>query len=118
MAMANSRWVAKLQQGINAYVLMALVAIFLTLTANITFFSQVNAVYPFLQHVGFVLSLGVVVIGIMLLLMVLTGYRYTLKAVLIFLLLSAAVTAYFTDTYGTVYDVNMLQNALWRLRLQ
>lgn len=110
--MANSRWVAKLQQGINAYVLMALVAIFLTLTANITFFSQVNAVYPFLQHVGFVLSLGVVVIGIMLLLMVLTGYRYTLKAVLIFLLLSAAVTAYFTDTYGTVYDVNMLQNAL------
>ena len=112
MAMANSRWVAKLQQGINAYVLMALVAIFLTLTANITFFSQVNAVYPFLQHVGFVLSLGVVVIGIMLLLMVLTGYRYTLKAVLIFLLLSAAVTAYFTDTYGTVYDVNMLQNAL------
>ena len=100
------------QRGINAYIMMAIVAMFLLVTANFTFFSQVNAVYPFAQHVAFVVSLGVVLFGILLLLIVLLGYRYTLKAVLIFLLLTAAITAYFTDTYGTVYDVNMLQNAL------
>ena len=112
MTVKNSRLVVWRQQGINAYVMMAIVALFLTLTANVTFFSKVNDVYPIAQHIGFVASLPVVLFGVLLLVIVLLGYRYTLKAVLIFLLLTAAITAYFTDTYGTVYDVNMLQNAL------
>lgn len=112
MTVNNSRLVVWRQQGINAYVMMAIVALFLTLTANVTFFNKVNDVYPVAQHIGFVTSLPVVLFGVLLLVIVLLGYRYTLKAVLIFLLLTAAITAYFTDTYGTVYDVNMLQNAL------
>lgn len=84
----------------------------LTLTANVTFFDKATEIYPFAQHIGFIGSLPLVLYGVMLLVIVLLSYRYTLKAVLIFLLLTAAVTAYFTDTYGTVYDVNMLQNAL------
>ena len=132
MSVNNSRWVAWRQQGgnaqgvsaqggnaqgisaqgINAYVMMAIVALFLTLTANVTFFDKATDVYPFAQHIGFIGSLPLVLYGVMLLVIVLLSYRYTLKAVLIFLLLTAAVTAYFTDTYGTVYDVNMLQNAL------
>ena len=127
MSVNNSRWVAWRQQGINtksvstqgvsaqginAYVMMGIVALFLTLTANVTFFDKATEVYPFAQHIGFIGSLPLVLCGVMLLVIVLLSYRYTLKAVLIFLLLTAAVTAYFTDTYGTVYDVNMLQNAL------
>ena len=122
MSVNNSRWVAWRQQGgnaqgisaqgINAYVMMGIVALFLTLTANVTFFDKATEVYPFAQHIGFIGSLPLVLFGVMLLVIVLLSYRYTLKAVLIFLLLTAAVTAYFTDTYGTVYDVNMLQNAL------
>lgn len=127
MSVNNSRWLAWRQQGIstqgvstqgvsaqglNAYVMMGIVALFLTLTANVTFFDKATEVYPFAQHIGFIGSLPLVLYGVMLLVIVLLSYRYTLKAVLIFLLLTAAVTAYFTDTYGTVYDVNMLQNAL------
>lgn len=53
-----------------------------------------------------------VLFGLLLLIMWLVRYRFTLKAVLIFLLIVASITGYFTDTYGTVYDTNMLQNAL------
>ena len=97
---------------INAYLFMGLVALFLLVTANVTFFTQVNAVYPFAQYMGFFISLAVVLFGIIWLLFALFGYKYTLKAVLILFILIASATSYFTDTYGTVYDTNMLQNAM------
>ena len=107
MSANNARWLAWRQQGIstqgiNAYVMMGIVALFLTLTANVTFFDKATEIYPFAQHIGFIGSLPLVLYGVMLLVIVLLSYRYTLKAVLIFLLLTAAVTAYFTDTYGMV----------------
>lgn len=97
---------------INAYWLLPIVAAFLVLTANGGFFAQVAKIYPLAQHGLFTLSLGVVLFGLLLLIMGVFSYRFTLKAVLIFLLMLASVTGYFTDTYGTVYDTNMLQNAL------
>lgn len=97
---------------VNAFWLLPIVAIFLVATANDSFFAQVNQIYPFASHMGFTLGLGVVLLGVMLLLLVLLCYRFTLKPVLIFFLLVASITGYFTDTYGTVYDTNMLQNAL------
>ena len=103
MSVNNSRWLAWRQQGINtkgvstqgvnAYVMMGIVALFLTLTANITFFDKATEVYPFAQHIGFIGSLPLVLCGVMLLVIGLLSYRYTLKAVLIFLLWTAAVTA-------------------------
>ena len=62
MSVNNSRWLAWRQQGIstqggntqgistqgiNAYVMMGIVALFLTLTANVTFFDKATEVYPF-----------------------------------------------------------------------
>ena len=71
MSVNNSRWLAWRQQGINtkgvstqgvnAYVMMGIVALFLTLTANITFFDKATAVYPFAQHIGFIGSLPLAV---------------------------------------------------------
>lgn len=104
MSVNNSRWLAWRQQGINtksvstqgvstqgvsaqginAYVMMGIVALFLTLTANVTFFDKATEVYPFAQHIGFIGSLPLVLFGVMLLVIVLLSYRYTLKAVLIF----------------------------------
>lgn len=97
---------------VNAYWLLPIVAIFLAVTGNSGFFDQVAHVYPFASHIGFHGAVSVVLTGVLLLLLVLLCYRFTLKPVLIFLLLLASVTGYFTDTYGTVYDTNMLQNAL------
>lgn len=100
------------QTGLNLFVTMALLAGFLVLTANWQFFHQVLAVYPLAQNIGFVLSLALVLLALLLLVLLLTGYRYTLKPIGVLLLLVAAVTGYFADTYATVYDANMLQNAL------
>lgn len=102
--------------SINPFVLMGLVAIFLTCTANVTFFKQVVSIYPlansFSTNWGFVLSTALLLLAVMSLLLLLVGYRFILKPVLIFMLLTASVTGYFTDVYGTVYDTHMLQNAL------
>ncbi len=107
----NSLW-RFYKKPLNAYWLMAMVALFLAVTANYTFFVQVLNTYPFAQNALFVMSLFLVLLGVLLLLIVLFSYRYTIKPVLILMVMIAAATSYFTDTYGTVYDTNMLQNAL------
>ncbi|MPX23881.1 phosphoethanolamine transferase [Moraxella catarrhalis] len=99
-------------KGLDAYLFMAIVAIFLTTTANVTFFQQVMSVYPLANYALFIASLAVVLTGVLLLLLVLLGYRHTLKTVAICFILIAAFAGHFTDTYGTVYDTTMLQNAL------
>ncbi len=98
--------------SINPYLLMLAVAVFITITANLGFFSQVNQVYPFIDNIGFVLSLAVVVTGLSWLLMVLFAHRYTFKIILISMIMIACIAGYFTDSYGTIYDTTMLQNAL------
>lgn len=98
--------------GLDAYLFMVIVAVFLTMTANVTFFEQVMLVYPLANNALFISSLAVVLTGVLLLLLVLLGYRHTLKTVAVAFIIIAAVAGYFTDTYGTVYDTTMLQNAL------
>lgn len=101
-----------LKQPISAYLLMGFVAIFLTITANLTFFHKLINTYPINHNLGFVLSVGIVLLGLHLFLFMLIGYKYTIKAILIFFIIVASVTSYFTDVYSTVYDTNMLQNAI------
>lgn len=100
------------KRRINAYCLMALTAFYLLVTANLRFFSKLTDVYPLTTYGLFVGSVFLVLFGVLLLLIVLTSYRFSIKPVLITLLLTAAITGHFTDTYGTVYDTTMLQNAL------
>ena len=98
--------------AINPFLLLLLISIFLVITANVGFFRQANASYPFSQYALFILSMAVVLTGVLLLVMTLFSYRYTIKAVIILFLLTATICGYFTDNYGTVYDTAMLQNAL------
>ena len=60
-------------KGLDAYLFMAIVAIFLTTTANVTFFQQVMSVYPLANYALFIASLAVVLTGVLLLLLVLLG---------------------------------------------
>ena len=86
---------------------------FLTTTANVTFFSTSHVSIPIGKlRTFFIASLAVVLTGVLLLLLVLLGYRHTLKTVAICFILIATFAGHFTDTYGTVYDTTMLQNAL------
>lgn len=101
-----------IKRPVNAHLMMLVTAIFLTISANLTFSKQVALVYPIMDNLLFVMSLALVLCGVLMLLIGLLSYRYTLKIVLILLVMMAAITSYFTDTYGTVYDTAMLQNAL------
>ncbi len=100
------------QRTSNPYLLMLAIAIFISATANVGFFVQVNKVYPFIDNVGFMVSLALVLTGLLWLLMLLSSYRYTIKAVLIIIIMIAAIAGHFTDSYGTIYDTTMLQNAM------
>lgn len=92
--------------------LIFLTALFLVITANVGFFQQVLNIYDFQNNIGFILSLGGLVLGLLWLILQLLCYRLSYRFVLILMVIIAAVCAYFTDTYGTVFDRNMLLNGL------
>lgn len=100
------------KNGISVHSLIFLVALFLCMTANYTFFKQVMQVYPISSHFLFLISLFLVLFGLLSFLMALISNRFILKGILIAFLMLSSITGYFTDAYGTVYDTNMLQNAL------
>lgn len=86
-------------------------AIFFVLLSNRAFFQHVVEVYPItLKNCGFLISLGVGLTAFILLFLTLISSKYTIKPVLILLLLTASITAYFMDTLNVVIDHTMLQN--------
>lgn len=97
---------------INLNYLIIIVALYLVVTANITFFKQVLSIYPLADNIGFMISITGLLFGLMWLLFQLLCYRPTAKIVLIAMVLIAAVCGYFTDAYGTIFDSGMLANSL------
>lgn len=100
------------QQALSLPFLILAVALFLLVTANVSFFEQVLAIYPFSSNAGFIISITGLLFGLIWLLIQLFCYQSVAKAVLIAMLIIAAVCGYFTDTYGTVFDRNMMINTL------
>ena len=115
LAKANTAINAKRKfynREINLNYLLIVVALYLVATANIGFFKQVLAVYPFADNTGFILSLTGLLFGLMWLILQLLCYRPIAKPVLIIMVIIAAICGYFTDAYGTIFDPNMLVNSL------
>ena len=92
--------------------LIVIVALYIVATANLGFFAQVLSIYPFSTNIGFIISITGLLLGLMWLLFQLLCYRSIAKPVLIALVLTAAACGYFTDSYGTIFDTNMLVNSL------
>ncbi|TXD98473.1 phosphoethanolamine--lipid A transferase [Psychrobacter frigidicola] len=108
-------WLSNLRlstRQISLDYLIFLTALFLVVTANIEFFQQVLSVYDFKDNIGFILSLGGMVLGILWLVLQLLCYRISYRFVLIFMVIVAALCAYFTDNYGTIFDRDMLLNGM------
>ena len=97
---------------VNLAYLITVVTLYLVVTANISFFKQVLAIYPFADNMGFIVSLSGLLFGLMWLLFQLLCYRPIAKIMLITMLLIAAICGYFTDAYGTIFDSGMLVNSL------
>lgn len=88
-------------------------SLFLVLTANQSFWSLVfSAAHISVTHnLGFACAVFVFLVGAFTLIFSLFGFKHLFKPAMITLLLIAAVTGYFMDTYGVVIDRGMLQNA-------
>ncbi len=86
-------------------------AIFFVLFDNLTFFQNVLLVYPLsLRNIGFLVSLAVGIVAVVVFLLTLVTSKHTTKPVLISLLLISSFTAYFMDNYNVVIDHIMIQN--------
>jgi len=93
--------------------LIVYTAIFLILTGNAAFFSNVTQAYPVnLKNISFLLSLAWGFGGAIVLVLSLVCFRYTIKPVIITILLVSSVTGYFMNTYNIIIDESMIQNIL------
>ncbi|MDO5768677.1 MAG: phosphoethanolamine--lipid A transferase [Psychrobacter sp.] len=97
---------------ISLDIVIFLTALFVVLSANLGFFQQALNIYSFKDNAAFIISLGGVLLGLTWLIFQLLSYRRSYRFVLIFMVIIAAICAYFTDTYGTIFDRNMLINGL------
>ena len=98
--------------GLTSNTLIALVAVFLVASGNLSFFGKVLTAYPLATGNALALaSLAAMLVGSTLLLLALTCFGRTTKPVLIGMLLLASLAAHFMDSYGAVINDDMLQNA-------
>ena len=93
--------------------IIVLTAGFLTVAANLNFFATALEVFePKPANWPFLISLILSVAALFVLLLSALCHRILVKPVLIAVLLLSAVLAYFTQAYGTVFDTQMIANAL------
>lgn len=96
--------------------LVVLVALFLVLFGNVSFFTKVTDVYALslgnlsLANIAFLGSLAILLTSLIVLLLTLVTTKYTTKPILIFTLLVSSIVSYFMDSYGVVIDSTMIQN--------
>ncbi|WP_085440830.1 phosphoethanolamine transferase [Magnetofaba australis] len=92
--------------------LILLVSLFIAITGNAAFFHGVLEIYPWSEHSGFLISVGVVFTLLVMLLASLFGLLLSIKFTLSLFLIIAAVTGYYADALGVIVDKEMINNAL------
>jgi len=103
----------KIQQGISSNQLIILVSIFLITFLNITFFSNIIQVYPVnIKNISFLISLTWGFTAATAFILSLACTRYTIKPILIIILIISSFTGYFMDSYHAVIDESMIQNVM------
>lgn len=91
--------------------LRLLIAVFLLVADNVTFFRHLVAVYPLTPaNGGFLLSLAIGLGAFTFLFLTLISYGRLLRPVLAVLLIVAALAAHFMDQYNVVIDHSMISN--------
>lgn len=94
--------------------LILIMAVFFTLTMNYSLFSHLLAAYPLnTKNALFLLTFAIGYTGLIALIFALLSFKYTLKPVMIALLLCSSSIAYFMDTYDVLINSEMLMNALY-----
>lgn len=99
-------------KGWNETLLLAGVALFVTLTGNLAFFKGAGEIYPWAEHGGFLVSLVVLHVVLLSVVMALLGLVMNPRVVAMFLLIPASVVGYFADEMGVVIDQEMIRSLL------
>jgi len=93
--------------------LIIITAIFLMLFGNFSFFDNITNIYPLnIKNSLFLASLFVTFCCGIILLMSLACFKYTIKPVLIMVLIASASAAYFMDTYNVIISDEMVENII------
>ncbi len=93
--------------------LLILTALFLVLIDNFTFFKRLTAVYPpDNNNLIFLFSVAVMLTSVTFIVLSLFSFRYTIKPVIIIVLITASITGYFMNNYNVVIDNTMIQNII------
>jgi lipid A ethanolaminephosphotransferase len=99
-------------QKISTTKLVLIIATFLTLTGNAKFFSETAIIYSWSDNTLFLISLFFWLFSFLAILLLLVSYRYSVKPILVLLLLISSIVAYFANNYGIVIDDNMIANSM------
>lgn len=99
---------------ISPILLIILTTIFFIVFDNLTFFQKVLEVYPIVgfQSALFIVSLALVFTCVNIIILAILCYKYTIKPVLIILMLLSASCAYFMDSYHVIIDNVMIDNII------
>lgn len=97
---------------LSPHLLIILAAIFITLTGNHTFFSKVLTVYPWSENQGFLLSLGTLLFCLITVFTIMVNWLMPVRLAVSVMLLIAASAGFFTDQFGTLFDIEMIRNML------
>jgi lipid A ethanolaminephosphotransferase len=91
--------------------LIILTAVFIVVTENYKFFSDLTDVFPLsMKNIGFLVSIAVVFISALVVLFSIFNTRLTLKPILIFSIFTASISSYFISTYHIIIDNTMIRN--------
>ncbi len=102
-----------MRKEITVSKLIISVSIFLIMFGNFTFFTNILGAYPLNEkNALFLLSLVIAFSCVNVILLSLVCFKYTIKPVLISILLISSVTAFFMDTYHVIIDDVMVENIL------
>ena len=92
--------------------LLIYLSLFFTFFYNYTFFVNVIKVYSLDTNLGFVISTAFVITFFLTLLLSLVSFKYTIKPLVITLLLVSSMTSYFMNSYNVVIDDTMIRNMI------
>ena len=102
-----------MRNGLPSALLILAVAVFVAIFSNAAFFASAVSVYGLsLKSAPFIASLLCFITSIFVLILSAVCIRAVEKPMLIIFLLLASVIAYFTNTYGTIFDYRMIGNIL------
>ena len=105
---------SKLKFQVSSAKLTILLALFLVVFHNISFWRAVLKVFEttWSEHIGFIVAVFVALVVFLNLIFTLLSGRYLLKPIAMLIVIAASFASHFMDSYGVLMERNMLLNAL------